>query len=132
MIKNDNGVLVPPYGGKLVNLVVEGTEREELIAKSSYYPSLQLTDRNLCDLELLAVGGFSPLDRFMGGSDYQRVLTEMRLADGTLFPIPITLTIDKDDLPVREEWITLRDARNDLIAVMRLENIFRWDPLREA
>ncbi|MEA3308493.1 MAG: bifunctional sulfate adenylyltransferase/adenylylsulfate kinase, partial [Chloroflexota bacterium] len=81
---------------------------------------------------LLAVGGFSPLDRFMCEADYQRVLTEMRLADGTLFPIPITLTIDKDDLPVREEWITLRDARNDLIAVMRLENIFRWDPLREA
>ncbi len=128
----NNGVLISPYGGELVNLLVEGAEREELIAKSSYYPSLQLTDRNLCDLELLAVGGFSPLDRFMGESDYQRVLTEMRLADGTLFPIPITLTIDKDDLPVREEWITLRDVRNDLIAVMRLENIFRWDPLREA
>ncbi len=131
-MKNDNGVLTSPYGGKLVNLVVAGAEREELIAKSSYYPSLQLTDRNLCDLELLAVGGFSPLDRFMGEADYQRVLTEMRLADGTLFPIPITLTIDKDDLPVREEWITLRDARNYLIAVLRLENIFRWDPLREA
>jgi sulfate adenylyltransferase len=91
-----------------------------------------LTDRNLCDLELLAVGGFSPLDRFMGEADYQRVLTEMRLSDGTLFPIPITLTIDKDDLPTRAEWLTLRDARNDIIAVMRIEEVFRWDPDREA
>ncbi|MEA3350800.1 MAG: bifunctional sulfate adenylyltransferase/adenylylsulfate kinase, partial [Chloroflexota bacterium] len=83
-------------------------------------------------LELLAVGGFSPLDRFMGEDDYQRVLTEMRLADGTLFPMPITLTIDKADLPTRGEWITLRDSRNYIIAVMRIEEVFRWDPNREA
>jgi len=91
-----------------------------------------MTDRNLCDLELLAVGGFSPLDRFMSKADYQRVLTEMRLADGTLFSIPITLTISKEDLPTREEWITLRDSRNYIVAVMRIEEVFRWDPLREA
>jgi len=78
------------------------------------------------------VGGFSPLDRFMSKADYQRVLTEMRLADGTLFSIPITLTISKEDLPTREEWITLRDSRNYIVAVMRIEEVFRWDPLREA
>ncbi|MGC9400773.1 MAG: bifunctional sulfate adenylyltransferase/adenylylsulfate kinase [Anaerolineae bacterium] len=128
----DKSILIPPYGGALVNLLVEGAEREALLDRAGHYPSLQLTDRNLCDLELLAVGGFSPLDRFMGEADYRRVLTEMRLADGTLFPIPITLTIDKEDLPVREEWITLRDARNYLIAVMRIEDVFRWNPLREA
>ncbi len=125
-------ILIPPYGGKLVNLVVTGEEREAWLAKASHFPSLQLSDRNLHDLELLAVGGFSPLDRFMGKADYQRVLTEMRLADGTLFPIPVTLTIDKEDLPTREEWITLRDSRNYIIAVMRLEEVFRWNPDREA
>ncbi len=88
-------ILIPPYGGTLVNRVVAGEEREALLAEAAHYPSLQMTDRNLHDLELLAVGAFSPLDRFMGKADYQRVLTEMRLADGTLFPIPITLTIDK-------------------------------------
>ena len=125
-------VLVPPYGGKLVNLVIEGDERDELLEQSTHYPSIQLSDRSLHDLELLAVGGFSPLDRFMGQADYQRVLTEMRLADGTLFPLPITLTIDKEELPTRGEYINLRDSRNYLIAVMKLEEIFRWDPKREA
>jgi sulfate adenylyltransferase len=125
-------MLITPYGGKLVNLVVDDDEREALLAEADWDTSVQLTDRNLCDLELLAVGGFSPLDRFMGEADYHRVLTEMRLSDGTLFPIPITLTIDKDDLPTRAEWLTLRDARNDIIAVMRIEEVFRWDPKREA
>jgi sulfate adenylyltransferase len=78
------------------------------------------------------MGGFSPLGRFMGKADYQRVLTEMRLADGTLFPIPITLTIDKEELPTRDEWISLRDSHNYLIAVMRIEEVFTWDPVREA
>jgi sulfate adenylyltransferase len=125
-------MLITPYGRKLVNLVVDDDEREALLAEADWDTSVQLTDRNLCDLELLAVGGFSPLDRFMGEADYHRVLTEMRLSDGTLFPIPITLTIDKDDLPTRAEWLTLRDARNDIIAVMRIEEVFRWDPKREA
>ena len=124
--------IITPYGGKLVNLVVSEKERESLLAELNQYPSLQLTDRALHDLELLAVGGFSPLDRFMGEEDYQRVLTEMRLADGTLFPLPITLTINKEDLPTRGEWITLRDSRNYIIAVMRIEEVFRWDPTREA
>ena len=125
-------LLIPPYGGKLVNLVITGEERDDLLEKANHYPSVQLGNRALHDLELLATGGFSPLDRFMGKADYQRVLTEMRLSSGLLFPIPITLTIDKEDLPTREEWITLRDSRNYVIAVMRLDEVFRWDPVREA
>ncbi len=124
--------LISPYGGKLVDLEVSQSEREAPMAEANEYPTFQISDRNLCDLELLAVGGFSPLDRFMGQADYQRVLTEMRLADGTLFPIPITLTINKEDLPTRGEWITLCDSRNYVIAMMRLEEVFRWDPTREA
>ena len=120
--------LIAPYGGKLIDLVVSGAEREALMAEATRYPSLQITDRNLCDLELLAVGGFSPLDRFMSKADYQRVLTEMRLADGALFSIPVTLTISKEDLPTREEWITLRDARNYIVAVMRIEEVFVGTP----
>jgi sulfate adenylyltransferase len=124
--------LISPYGGKLVNLVTPAEQREALMAEANQYPMFQISDRNLCDLELLAVGGFSPLNRFMGQADYQRVLTEMRLADGTLFPIPITLTIDKEDLPTRGEWLTLCDSRRYVIAMMRLEEVFRWDPTREA
>ena len=131
MVMGNNG-LIPPYGDSLVNQVVPEEEREALMEQANQYPMYQISDRNLHDLELLAVGGFSPLDRFMGRADYQRVLTEMRLADGTLFPIPITLTIDKEDLPTREEWITLCDSRNYVIAMMRLEEVFRWNPTREA
>lgn len=129
---DDSSVLIPPYGGRLVNLVAFDGERETLMAEANQYPTLQISDRNLCDLELLATGGFSPLNRFMGQADYQRVLTEMRLADGTLFPIPVTLTINREDLPTRGEWITLCDSRNYIIAMMRLEEVFRWDPTREA
>jgi sulfate adenylyltransferase len=126
-----NGVLIAPYGGKLVNLVITGAEREILREQANHYPSVQISDRALHDLELLAIGGYSPLDRFMGKADYQRVLTEMRLADGTLFPIPITLTIKKEDLPTNSEWIAIRDSRLNLIAVMKMEEVFTWDPVRE-
>ncbi|MBC8509311.1 MAG: sulfate adenylyltransferase, partial [Chloroflexi bacterium] len=129
--KNDE-ILIPPYAGKLVNLIVSGVEREAIVEEANHHPDIQLSDRSLHDLELLSVGGYSPLDRYMGKDDYQRVLTEMRLADGTLFPIPITLTIKKEDLPTRSEWIALRDSRNYLVAVMRIEEVFTWNPLREA
>lgn len=132
MSKTKKETIISPYGGQLVNLLVTGEEREQLIAESSLYPAIQISQRALCDLELLATGGFSPLDRFMSRADYQRVLTEMRLANGTLFPIPITLTIDKEDIPTRSEWLTLRDARNNLIAIMRVEEFYRWDPNMEA
>ena len=132
MVKPINCSLIQPYGGKLVNLVVSDEERNARMAEAGHYPMFQISDRNLCDLELLAVGGFSPLDRFMGKADYQRVLTEMRLADGTLFPIPITLTINKEDLPTRAEGLALCDSRNYVIAVMKIEEVFRWDPTREA
>ncbi len=124
--------LIEPYGGELVNLLVPEAEKEAWLEKANQYPSHQLSNRSLHDLELLAVGGFSPLTTFMGEDDYNRVLTEMRLANGILFPIPITLTIAKESLPTRGEWITLRDSRNYIIGVMRIEEVFRWDPTREA
>ncbi|MDP6369681.1 MAG: adenylyltransferase, partial [Planctomycetota bacterium] len=90
-------VLISPYGGKLVDLVVTGEERKELLERATQLPSIQLSQRSFCDLELLATGAFSPLDRFMGRDDYESVCENMRLADGTLFPIPITLPIERTD-----------------------------------
>ena len=66
--------LITPYGGKLVNLVIDEQERPDLTKKANTLPSIQLSSRALCDLELLAVGGFSPVDRFMGKADYDRVV----------------------------------------------------------
>lgn len=131
MSKQSNN-LISPYGGKLVNLVVSGEEREELLAKSSRLPSVQISSRSLCDLELLATGAFSPIDRFMRKNDYERVLTEMRLHDGTLFPIPVTLPVDESALPSWGEQITLSDSRNNTLAVMQIEEVYHWDAQREA
>src|SRR3954470_7997201 len=130
--KDGNGKLIEPYGGRLVSLSAGEDEREELRARAAGLPRLQLTPRNLCDLELIATGGFSPLARFMGRADYTRVLEEMRLADGTLFPVPVTLTF-KSGEPVRlDEEVALVDQFNNPLAVMRAEEIYVWDRAREA
>jgi sulfate adenylyltransferase len=124
--------LISPYGGKLVDLVATGAEREALLARAAKLPSLKITMRNLCDLELLATGGFSPLTTFIGKADYERVLHEMRLSDGTLWPLPITLTANPAELPTVGEDIVLRNANNDTIAIMTIDEVFHWDPEREA
>jgi len=123
---------IPPYGGQLVQLMVNGDARRELIVEANRLPALQISDRALCDLELLATGGFSPLDRFMGRADYARVLHEMRLSNGMLFPLPITLTADRPKVPAVGKRIALRDRGNCLIAVMELEEVYPWDAADEA
>lgn len=125
-------LLIPPYKGHLVDLLVEGGEREALTAHASKLPSVQLSFRAQCDLELLATGAFSPLSSFMNKADYESVLDEMRLADGTLFPIPVTLPVG-DDADVRTgEEIALRSAKFELLGVMKVEEIYEWDFEREA
>ena len=79
--------LIPPYGGTLVDLRVPEESREEIREQAGKLPSVQLTERSICDLELLATGAFSPLDRFMGRRDYERVVGEMRLDGGQVFPL---------------------------------------------
>jgi sulfate adenylyltransferase len=130
--KVKHGSLIAPFGGRLIDLMVAPDERRELLEKSSRLPTVQISARALCDLELLATGAFSPLDRFMGKADYERVLTEMRLEDGTLFPIPVTLPIDEAALPSYGEQITLADSGNNPIAVMSIEEVYHYDPQREA
>jgi sulfate adenylyltransferase len=119
--------LIAPYGGRLVDLHVPATEAPTLRAEAARLPSLQLSDRAVCDLELLASGAFSPLDRFMGRADHDRVIGEMRLADGTLFPIPVTLPIAPEAGLRLDGAVALRDSRNDLLAVMTVEEIYAWD-----
>jgi sulfate adenylyltransferase len=124
--------LIAPYGGSLVNLVADPAEREALLTRASQLPVIQLTARNICDLELLATGGFSPLDRFMGEADYRRVLAEMRLDNGTLWPMPITLPVTpRPDLRIGAE-IALADQRNNLLAILRIDEIYDWNLDEEA
>ncbi len=124
--------LTPPYGGKLVDLLVTGDERDELIARVPKLPSIKISMRSQCDLELLANGGFSPLDRFMDKATYERVLHEMRMDGGTLWPLPITLTANPEELPSVGSEIVLRNSLNDTLAIMKLEEVFSWSHEKEA
>jgi sulfate adenylyltransferase len=119
--------LIAPYGGELIDLLTPQHEREALKAHASQLPSLQVSDRVVCDLEMLAVGAFSPLDRFMGQADHQRVLDEMRLASGHLFPIPVTLPVNPGSEIKLDQDIALRNDKNELLAVMTIEEIYPWD-----
>ena len=119
--------LIPPYCGKLVNLLVENEECGELAQRANELPSLQLSPRSLCDLELLSIGAFSPLDHFMGKADYTSVLEEMRLPNGTLFPIPITLPVLDAQFVQNGKDIALRSPQNELLAVMTIEEVFEGD-----
>lgn len=123
-----SNTLISPYGGKLVNLLVPPEEVEARLAYANKLPSVRLTKRAEYDLELLAVGAFSPLDRFMGKADYQSVLDTMRLTNGYLSPIPIVLPIDEDQTDIRiGQQVALHDTKNDIIAIMTVEEMYEWD-----
>jgi sulfate adenylyltransferase len=121
------GPLISPCGGSLINLLVPSEAHDEVKAYASALPSLQLSERAVCDLELLATGAFSPLDRFMGKEDHQRVVHDMRLTSDHLFPIPVTLPVQPDPAIRLDQDIALRDAKNNLLAVMTIAEIYVWD-----
>ena len=128
----EKSTLISPYGGEMVDLVVPREEADDLRARATGLPSIQLSDRAACDLELLATGAFSPLDGFMGERDYRRTVGEMRLDDGTVFPIPVTLPVDDPSSIRLDADIALRDSRNELLAVMTVQEAYEWDLLEVA
>lgn len=123
-----DSLLIEPYGGKLVNLIVPPEEQADLISYANTLPSIQLTERAVCDLELLATGAFSPLKGFMNQADYKSVLDKMRLADKHLFPIPVTLGVENAEMLQIGQTIALRNAQNYLLAVLDVEEIYQWKP----
>src|SRR5579863_8442260 len=123
---------IAPHGGSLVNLLASPDRCARLHAESRDWQSWDLTPRQICDLELLMNGAFSPLRGFMCRSDYESVCSSMRLSNGLIWPMPITL-----DLP--EELarklapgaqLALRDSEGVMLAVLHVEEI--WQPDREA
>lgn len=121
--------LIQPYGGTLVDLMVPPDDLDAVKDYAGHLYSIQLTERQICDFELLATGAFSPLDRFMGQADHQRVLDDMRLTSGHLFPIPVVLSIDPAAHPEVKIGVdvALRDTKNNLLAVMNVEEMYEWD-----
>ncbi|HTQ81470.1 MAG TPA: bifunctional sulfate adenylyltransferase/adenylylsulfate kinase [Thermoanaerobaculia bacterium] len=121
--------LIAPHGGILVNLLVSPERSAELKAASRDWPSWDVTPRQFCDLELLLNGSFSPLTGFMGKADHDSVCARMRLADGTLWPIPITLDIPKEvaaKLTAGKSVLALRDPEGVMLAALHIEEL--WEP----
>ena len=120
--------LITPYGGQLVDLrVPKGAKYTSAFEYAGTLPSIQLSERALCDLELLSVGAFSPLNGFMNQADYQSCLDTMRLTNGHIFPIPITLPVEMtDDINIDRD-ITLRDRKNRILGILSIEEIYTWD-----
>ena len=126
--------LISPHGGKLVNLVVNQERAEELKRHSRDWPSWDLTPRQICDLELLANGGFSPLQGFLRRDDYESVCEKMRLTDGTLWPIPIMLDVTEELAKSLGggSTLALRDAEGVMLAALNVEQIWQPDLMHEA
>lgn len=126
--------LNPPHGGELINLMAAPERVFELQAESRDWPSWDLTPRQLCDLELLLNGGFSPLRGFMTRADYEGTCHRMRLADGKLWPIPITLDITEEAARSIGPGATvaLRDPEGVMLAAFHVEEVWQPDLRAEA
>jgi sulfate adenylyltransferase len=125
---------IDPHGGALVDRVLTGTARDEMRAIVRGAPRVTLSDVGLSDLELIATGAYSPLYGFLLRADYERVVAETRLADGTLWPIPITLAVSEAEAePLREgELVALHAPTGQLVGVLDLRERYYYDQRREA
>lgn len=124
--------LNPPYGGNLIDLTAASDRAAELKAAARDRVTLDLSPRQISDLEMLATGAFSPLTSFMGQADYEAVCARMRLADGRLWPVPVTLDVS---LKFAEKLspgqaLALRDAEGMLMALLTVAEI--WQPDKGA
>lgn len=125
--------LICPHGGNLVNRETQGREREELIRTATALPRVQLNSRQISDLLMIAIGGYSPLDGFLNEADYTSVRDQMRLVNGVVWSIPITLAVTKDEadaLSVPAE-MALYDG-DYLLGVLSVTERFTYDKEREA
>jgi sulfate adenylyltransferase len=125
--------LIPAHGGELVQLIASAERSAELKAHSREWLSWDLSGRQLCDLELLLSGGFSPLRGFMNRADHEGVCHNMRLSSGVIWPIPITLDVTEEfakKLQPGSSKVALRDPEGVMIAVLHVEDV--WQPDRQA
>lgn len=126
--------LIAPHGGKLIDRVLRGEERDEALEKARTLRKLEINSVAISDLELITTGVFSPLTGFMKKADYDSVVTDMRLASGLVWSIPITLSVSSEvagSIDV-DEGIALTDADASILAILRVEEKFDYDKSREA
>ncbi|MEH1958699.1 MAG: sulfate adenylyltransferase [Nostoc sp.] len=125
---------IAPHGGQLVNRIATPEQRAEFLSKADFLPRVQLDDRAVSDVEMIAIGAFSPLTGFMNQEDYDRTVTEMRLANGLVWSIPITLSVSEEVASPLQEGglIRLDNSRGEFIGVLQLTQKYHYDKTREA
>ena len=125
---------IAPHGGQLVNRIATPEQRAEFLSKADFLPRVQLNDRAVSDVEMIAIGAFSPLTGFMNQEDYDRTVTEMRLANGLVWSIPITLSVSEEVAsPLQSgSLIRLDNSKGEFIGVLQLTQKYHYDKTREA
>jgi len=124
--------LIEAHGGTLVDQVATGARRDELVKEAEGLTRVDLSAKQSCDVEMIGMGAFSPLDGFMGSADVKGVIDDMRLSSGTRWPIPITLSVDGSNAPKEGERVALYAPNGTLQAVMTVEEVFAHDREAEA
>ena len=128
------GAFKEPHGGELKDLYLNESAAETEQKRAGEYPSWDLTARQLCDLDLLSCGAFSPLEGFNTQAEFESICKDMRLPSGVLWPMPITLDVSEEFAETLKTGgrIALRDPEGVLLATMDVEDIYRPDKAMEA
>ncbi len=125
---------IAAHGGQLVNRVASPAERDEFMERADKLPRVLLDERATSDLVMIAIGGFSPLHGFMEYDDYEKVVDDMRLANGLPWAVPVTLSVSEEVAePLKEgEWIRLDDPHGKFVGVLELTQKYRYNKAHEA
>lgn len=125
---------IAPHGGELVNRIATPAQKEEFLSKADYLPRVQLDERAVSDLEMIAIGGFSPLTGFLNQADYNSVVENMRLESGAAWSIPVTLSVSEEvAAPLTEGgYIRLDNPEGKYIGVLLLTEKYTYNKEREA
>ena len=125
---------IPAHGGHLINRIATSEERQEFIEKAERLPKIELDKRALSDLEMIAIGGFSPLNGFMEKDDYESVVVDMRLKNGLPWSIPVTLSVSEEvaDSIKEGSWVRLDSTSGEFTGVLELTQKFHYNKAHEA
>ena len=126
--------IILPHGGELINCFANENELNNLRTEARDLSGITVTKRVLCDLEMIAIGAFSPLSGFTGKKDYESIIESMRLSNGLIWPIPITLQVNKEQYEKvkNQSKIALKDESDEIVAVLNLKEIYQPDLKKEA
>ncbi|HIK12382.1 MAG TPA: sulfate adenylyltransferase [Oscillatoriaceae cyanobacterium M33_DOE_052] len=125
---------IPAHGGHLIDRIASPAQKQEFLAQADTLPRLQLTERSFSDLVLIAIGGFSPLTGFMSQQDYEPVVTDMRLANGLPWAVPVTLPVSEEVATSLKEgtWVRLDAPDGRFVGVLELTQKYRYNKALEA